>query len=289
MSRKKADLKRDVETKYFDQGRGRGIVYETLAKIDLKNRKKNPTKDNINRVMQDLAHESMESFIPNPLLGSNPSPRISQKIKKMIEMDERAIIDSLPEYSITDAKKGREELSRAVSHLTSAIMEHIFGLSPEKFAYLSFDGPTGPRSVENIEMENALRARRRIFRVIVFTFLWTTVKILARTGRKGLLDIFRWGGSSRIEPKNFMKGKTQEQIINAVVMNFNSPGKSINLMGDLKPLFTKAWIIARMPKADLKDLPLEKEEKQEQLSLDEKIFDDPRPVYKSKKSDDDIL
>lgn len=271
-NRQKIEEPKNID--YLDQGKGRGIVYECLAKIELTNTGRKLTRENIEEMMQDLAHESMESFVPNPMLGSNPGPRVSADIKRMIQIDEASIIKAgaTPEK----AKRAVEELSRAVSHLTSAIMEHIMGVPPHDFNFkpIPKDKSLVPE-VDRIKKENARIARLRIMRITVFSMIWAVVDVLALTGRKGLSTILIRGGILRIKDGNIMKGKVQKSIVNAITSIFQSRATTIRLTNPLNEQFKDKWIIRNLPQEDLQDMPEARynipaaEEKGETLGFDD--------------------
>lgn len=253
------------EVKYISQGAGRGIVYKCLAEIHYANSKKRkPTKDEMHDFMQEMADESMESFVPNPLLGSNPEPMVSPEVSKLYQSTEqglynfvdmhdrrKAATDPLykaltPEKKQTLARKHKIELTRAVSHLTTVIMEVFFDKERKEFGYKAHESG----DTEKVKDQNRKIFAYRMIRLFVASFIWANIGVIARTGPDKFWEIFtRRSGLNKIPENKIASKKVYTAAIHGIMGILKNRNTSIRIANadiDLSSLFSKDWITKRI-------------------------------------------
>jgi hypothetical protein len=239
--------------KYISQGKGRGIVYECLAQIHFENTGRKYTKEDVEAFMQELADESMESFVPNPLLGSNPKPAISSKIKNVIAADEQ--FNEIAKSIGGDSKQKKNKISSAVTGLTHAIMETMYGIKKEDFNYFNKkEFKLDPKQLEAVDRKNRLIKKYRMLRIVIYFFLMSVVKTFARFKKEEVLQIFDTGGLDKLE-----SDQITEEIYSAVGIGaaqvFKNPKTAFYFVGQnagIKSLFPEYWILKAAPEARVK-------------------------------------
>lgn len=251
--------------KYISQGQGRGIVYESLAKIYFRQSGKRANEENVIQFMQEMANESMESFTPNPLLGANPKPAISSKVKESLGKDQYF---ELATFQGGDAKTTRKKISSAVTGLTHAIMEGIYGIKKSDFNYKQKSKNMTGDQKKAVDDENRLTKKYRMLRIVIYFFLMSIVKTFALFRKEQMIEIFEVGGLNKLSTENITEevytavGVGAGQVFKSPITAFYFSGKRAGL----KNLFPRNWLLKAIPEIKTK-VRAEFKDEMEQLDL----------------------
>ena len=248
-----------MSTKYISQGHGRGIVYEALAKVHFQQKGKKPSREQLEEFMQVIADEAMESYIPNPMLGQNPSPKISKNIKKLMEPSDELFAGLTG--SVREGRAAKKEISKAAMHLTNVVMKYFFGfrISRESGAVLSdprqlsdfehlANTPDTPLTKDQTKRFNKAVMVNNFIRHLVFTHIWVCLMPLALMSKDDVYNLFIKGGIRNIDAGSLYKPEVIKSIIYGINYAYRTPGTKLPLTNTIEGMFNDNWIVKRLKK-----------------------------------------
>lgn len=246
---------------------GKKIVYEELAKIWLKQNSEPLTKENIAEVVWELADESMESYIPDPILGQNPESRISKNIQSVLSLDlgpQKKIFNKLKNDPASYDKAVKEMMS-AVTELTNVVLKNFYGMKisrsskpdPDNMStYTDFEQmPITKDQIipkEKVQQRNYQALVNVMIRHNLASYILSSLYPWIDMNIKDLYKIYYQGGLDKMSAKNFYKPNVLKQITLGVAKrywmafagNLIVPTKNLVIKNfKIENFFSKDWIL----------------------------------------------
>lgn len=217
------------ERKTLDLGYGAGLVVEELAKISLRQKGKKQDKENLNKEMQKIAIQALDSYIPSPELGINPS-KVAKSIQKIIAPEFYGTSALLRAKVKDDA--GMTEIKAAITNLVYAILKHFYGFNvkstPAKISDFEYPSQKSEVDIRMVEMN-------RIIRVIIFTYVYRSLVPLLMISRTD----FQRGIISMGIDKFPLKDLMNEMKYYTIIKHFKSVFDNFFKQADFKTLLSK--------------------------------------------------
>ena len=205
---------------------GKKAVYEVLAKEYLRQSGDPVTKENIEEIIQEFAKESLESYIPDPLLGQNPRSKIAPSIRKELSLElgpEGKIFSRFKNKADYDA--AMKDILSAVTELTNAIMKHFYGLKISRSEKVDMNDPNTFTAFEQMPVtgseQNKVGVRNRndvallniMIRHSIASYILTSLIPWTSLSYKDVVGVWMKGGLDKLPAQNFRKAANLKRIM----------------------------------------------------------------------------
>lgn len=236
-------------------GYSKRIVFEELSKMYFEVKRKNPSEEEFEELIQEIADDALSAAIPNEILGLNPHSRMSLNIRK----------STMPEFFAVDnyfekvaypgdkikANQAKKEIGKAVTQLTDSILEHVYKFQIKQksgadltdfkqvsdFQAVQKKGNT-KYSEEEIDYMNQVSMVNNIIRHMIGIYFYSSIMPWMSLSKNDIYQIFDKGGVMKISLKDLYKKNVLTNILHFPAKLFTKMFMSLKV----KDLFKDNWV-----------------------------------------------
>lgn len=245
---------------YIYQGFAKKESYDVLADIHFSGKKRKPSKTQRHNFIQKMAHESMESYVPNPILGQNPKARISRHAKGAMSSPlqwEKSQWDLVGRGDVFKEEEARKRIGAAITHLTNQVMKYAYDL---KFSRKPDDQTRRWEPSELSDFEHVQKSQynkmsedqikqhqyhvhaHHYGRYLIATYILISLRPWFEMDRLKFYKFLAYSGFGNIPTQYFTKPKVIRYVIRAAAGGFLMNFKTFNLYNGFKT----DWLIKLM-------------------------------------------